>query len=182
MTRKRDGNKNEVPAPQRHAEATSGDGPAASTVGDFSPIYINSEPPKPKPLWAERSGAPQLQPFPGVVTGRLVCTSRVDDALPPINNPETRWVVGDADTDWIGATRQNVPPGAAYQKFACSEPTPIVATEPESPAVFEVRFNWDNEKCYARWCWPLHRHEKGHWQLQSHLGSGVMSPGKTWSD
>ncbi len=78
--------------------------------------------------------------------------------------------------DWTAPMPGNVPAGASYQTYQMKA-TEMAPTPPADEVAFEVRFNLEDGPHYARWVWPLHQHEsKGHWILDSHLGSGVQQP------
>ena len=71
---------------------------------------------------------------------------------------------------------ENVPAGASYQKYQMKA-TKMAPTPPADEVVLEVRFNLEDGPHQGRWVWPLHEHEvKGHWIMDSHLGSAVGQP------
>jgi hypothetical protein len=56
------------------------------------------------------------------------------------------------------------------------KPTAISPAAPADKVSFEVRFNWGDGQHGGRWTWPLRQHAKGHWIIDSHLGSQVHQP------
>lgn len=126
--------------------------------------------------WTERAGGPQFRLSPGIDQGRLLCGLRISNASPSPAGLEVRWVGAGVEMDWVCPMLGNVPPGATYQTYQM-KPVNISPTPPADTVTFEVRFNLDDGRRVGRWHWPLRQHEqKGHWIIDSHLGSGVLQP------
>jgi len=169
-------------------QVTIGDkSPTINTSGGKSPVQISNSfntilaPESPALLpWTERAGGPQFRLSPSVHQGRLVCDLRIDNASPVPGNVEARWSGAGTGVDWVKPMLDNVPRGVTYQKFQM-KPVPMAPRAPSDQVVFEVRFNLEDGPHGGRWTWPIRQHEaKGHWILDSHLGSGVHQPKEIW--
>ena len=131
---------------------------------------------KPSIPWVGRAGGPRFTMSPGIDKGRLLCQFRISDASPAPGGIEARWLGAGTDMDWTAPMSENVPAGASYQKYQMKA-TEMAPTPPADEVVLEVRFNLEDGPHQGRWVWPLREHEaKGHWILDSHLGSRVGQP------
>ncbi len=119
--------------------------------------------------WPNRAGAPQFRMNPGVHEGRLLCGIRISDASPAPGGVEARWLGAGTNMDWIAPIR------GADQEYEM-KPADMTPTPPADEVTLEVRFNLEDGPHGGRWTWPMQQHEKGHWILNSHLGSGVHQP------
>lgn len=139
---------------------------------------INVQPPPEHPSipWISRAGGPQFRMSPTVDHGKLLCQFRISNASPAPGGVEARWLGAGTDMDSTAPMLGNVPAGASYQTYQM-KPTEMAPKPPDDQVTFEVRFNLEDGPHYGRWIWPLRQHEsKGHWILDSHLGSGVLQP------
>ena len=126
--------------------------------------------------WHRKPGAPRVEPRPGLDRDRLLCDFSIFDSVPPPGDVEARWTGAGTTGEWQTPMRSNVRPGETRLAFQM-KPTEMKPTPPTDEVNFEVRFVWLDGQHGYRWRWPLHQHEtKGHWILDSHLGSGVNQP------
>ena len=70
---------------------------------------------------------------------------------------------------------ENVRAGETHLKRQL-KPVEMHPEAPEDEVTFEARFNWGDGQHGATFHWPLHQHEKGHWFIDSHLGTGIRTP------
>lgn len=139
-------------------------------------INVQQVPEHPSIPWISRAGGPQFRMSPGIDHGKLLCQFRISNASPAPGGLEARWLGAGTDMDWTAPMPGNVPAGASYQTYQM-KPTEMAPKPPADEVTFEVRFNLEDGLHSGRWIWPLRQHEsKGHWILDSHLGSGVVQP------
>ncbi len=125
--------------------------------------------------WPKRAGAPRFRMSPGIDNGRLICDFKISDASPAPGGVEVRWQGAGTQMDWTEPGRGNVRSGDSSLKFQ-PKPTDMAPTPPADEVTLEVRFNLEDGPHGGRWTWPMRQHEKGHWILDSHLGSSVHQP------
>ena len=126
--------------------------------------------------WPTRAGAPQFRMHPGIDKGKLLCEFVISNASPAPGGLEVRWLGAGTNMDWTTPMPGNVPRGVSSQKYQMKS-TEMTPAPPADDVTLEVRFNLEDGLHGGRWTWPIHQHEtKGHWILDSHLGSGVHQP------
>lgn len=126
--------------------------------------------------WPDRAGAPQFRLNPGIHQGRLLCEFEISDASPAPGGIEAKWTGSGTKMDWTKPMRENVRRGSPSQKYQM-KPADMDPQPRSDEVTFEIRFNLEDGPHGGRWKWPLRQHErKGHWILDSHLGSGVHQP------
>ena len=132
--------------------------------------------------WPGRPGAPQFRVSLGIHKGELLCEFEISYASPAPGGLEVRWLGAGTNMDWTTPMLGNVPSGASSQRYQM-KPTAMMPTPPSDEVTLEVQFNLEDGLHGGRWTWPMRQHEsKGHWTLDSHLGSGVFQPlaGDAW--
>ena len=135
-----------------------------------------SKPIQPVVLWPDRAGAPQFAMRPNIHEGRLLCEFYVLHASPAPGGVEAKWLGAGTNMDWTRLEPRSVPRDPSSQKYKM-KPTEMAPTPPSDQVMLEIRFNLEDGPHGGRWTWPMHQHEsKGHWILDSHLGSGTNQP------
>ena len=148
-------------------EVTVNIGPSDKAVGESDSPVIP---------WPKRAGAPQFRMSPGIHEGRLLCEFRISGASPAPGGVEVRWLGAGTNMDWTGLEPRFLPREPSSQKYEM-KPTEMSPRPPEDEVTIEIRFNLEDGPHSGRWTWPMHQHEsKGHWILDSDLGSNVHQP------
>ena len=163
--------------------STGDQSPNIESEGDVTikDSFNVSEPKKALLPWYQRAGGPVFRLGPNIDNstsggGRLICGITISDASPTPGGVETRWIGAGTEMDWKSPMRDNTPPAATHLKFSM-KPVEMNPTPPNDEVALEIRFNLEDGQHGGRWTWPLRQHpDKGHWVLDSHLGSNVRQP------
>ena len=116
--------------------------------------------------WPKRAGAPRFRMEPRLYRGeRLLCQFTISDASPSPGGVEARWFGAGVEMEWREPMPENRP--GCFRM----EPVPMAPQPPVDQVSFEVRFNLEDGQHWGRWTWSLREHDKGHWEIEAHLGS-----------
>lgn len=131
--------------------------------------------------WPVRAGGPQFRMSPGLDQSRLLCDFQISNSSPAPGGLEARWVGAGTNMDWTKPMPVPVSSGKAQAKYRM-KPVAMAPKPPADEVAFEVRFYLDDGQHGGRWTWPVRQHEKGHWRIEAHLGSGLYQPNTddTW--
>ena len=107
---------------------------------------------------------------------KLGCMFQITAQTQP-GGVEYRWLGLGTDTEWTKPMEENQP-GKYQMKEIVVNPDPSAE---ENNITLEIRFGLEDGRQHGgRWVWPLKPRGDGVWELQSHLGSGVLQPRDWW--
>lgn len=96
------------------------------------------------------------------------------DANPQPSAMEVTWIV--LNTETIATLMPEPSPKTPDRRKYQLKPHEVASTEAVDSVSLKIQFRLSDGRHGGRWTWPVQRHEKGHWIVDNHLGSGVDQP------
>lgn len=136
-------------------------------------IHLAPEDPLQAVPWWNQPGGPEIEVRPGreQVAENVQITLLGHLSVKGDIKPKYRWLGADIEMDPATPMPEN---RAGQYQMKGVKLTPSGDSDEVS---LEVTFIWtDGGEHGCRWRWPIEKHSKGHWVLQSHLGTGLRDP------